>query len=309
MSMSAGRQRMRLAGALAATLLLAACAGGEASPSAGGHAPGSMSTAAARPTTGAAAVEARQPALLAAALAAVAPQRQGRADLYFVGFAGDAAEDVFLHEAQSARALIDRRFGSAGRSLLLANNEATVDSLPLASIGNLSRALAGIGGKMNREEDVLFLFLTSHGSPGGWLSTEFEPFRPRAIVARQIDAALDDAGIKWRVIVISACFSGAFIEPLADENSLIITAARADRASFGCGHDGPFTYFGDAYFGRVLPASWSFTEAFEQTKRQVAEWERARNFQPSEPQIRVGSAIGAKLAEIEAAARAGVAAN
>ncbi len=306
MSISAGCQRMRLAAALAAGLLLAACAGGDAPPPAGGQTAASAPAAAAiSPADGAAAIERRQPELLAAALAALAPERPGRSDLYFVGFAGDAGEDVFLHEAQSARALVDRRFGSAGRSLLLANNPATVASLPLASIGNLSSALAGVAAKMNRQEDVLFLFLTSHGSPGGWLSTHFDPFRPRAIVARQIDAALDDAGIKWRVVVISACFSGAFIEPLADDNSLIITAARADRASFGCGHDGPFTYFGDAYFGRALPASFSFTAAFEQAKRQVAAWESARNFQPSQPQIYVGSAVAAKLAEIEAAAREG----
>jgi len=294
--------------ALVLVSLLAGCGGDSAPPAGGGTAaaaivPGGVATAA--PASDSAAIERRQPELLAAALATVAPERPGRSDLYFVGFAGDAGEDVFLHEAQSARALVDRRFGSAGRSLLLANNPGTVGTLPLASIGNLSRALAGIAARMNREEDVLFLFLTSHGSPGGWLSTRFDPFRPRAIVARQIDAALDDAGIKWRVVVISACFSGAFIEPLADANSLIITAARPDRTSFGCGHDGQFTYFGDAYFGRALPASWSFVDAFDGAKRQVADWERARNFQPSEPQIYVGNAVTAKLAEIEAAARVG----
>ena len=174
--------------------------------------------------------------------------------------------------------------------------------MPLASIGNLSRALAGVGAKMNRQEDVLFLFLTSHGSEGGWLSTRFDPFRPRAFVARQLDAALDDAGIKWRVIVISACFSGGFIDPLADDSSLIITAASAERASFGCGHDGPFTYFGDAYFGRALPASRSFIGAFDAAKAQVASWEAAQGFRPSLPQIHVGAAIAAKLDEIEAAA-------
>jgi hypothetical protein len=290
---------------LALAVLLAGCGGGP--PPGGGQAaatvPGGVTAGA--PASGSAAIERRQPELLAAALAAVAPERPGRTDLFFVGFAGDAGEDVFLHEAEAARALVDRRFGSAGRSLLLVNNPDTVDTLPLASIGNLSRALARISARMNREEDVLFLFLTSHGSPGGWLSTHFDPFRPRAIVARQIDAALDDAGIKWRIVVISACFSGAFIEPLADANSLIITAARPDRASFGCGHDGQFTYFGDAYFGRALPASGSFVEAFDAARQQVAEWERARNFQPSEPQIYVGGAVGAKLAEIEARARVG----
>lgn len=245
----------------------------------------------------------RQPALLKAALDRLAAEQPGRTDLFFVGFAGDAQEDVFLHEAEAAQAVLDDRFGTSGRSLLLANNPQTVDRLPLASIDNLANALAGIGARMDRDQDVLFLFLTSHGREGGWLSTRFDPFRPRAFVARQLDAALDDAGIKWRVIVISACFSGAFIEPLADDNSLIITAARADRTSFGCGHDGRFTYFGEAYFGRALPATRSFVAAYESAKELVSQWERARGFVPSLPQIHVGRAIEAKLAEIETPAQ------
>ena len=289
----------RLAG-VALAALLSGCLGS------GGPPPvGSGQAATVRPETGLPAApdgtEDRQQQLLAAALADLAPERPGRADLYFVGFAGDGAEDVFLHEAQAAQALLDRRFGTAGRSLLLANNPATVETVPLASIGNLARTLAGVGARMDRDEDVLFLFLTSHGAEGGWLSTSFAPVRPRAFVARQLDAALDDAGIKWRVIVISACFSGGFIAPLADDNSLIITAARADRPSFGCGHDGQFTYFGDAFFGRALPAARSFVDAYDAAKAQVAAWEKAKGFQPSLPQIYVGSAIEAKLDEIKAA--------
>jgi hypothetical protein len=297
-----GRVNRGLA-ALALAILLAGCLGGAAPPSGTGQAATVRpeTDPAAAPGADAGGIEGRQNRLLAAALAGLAPERPGWTDLYFVGFAGDGTEDVFLHEAQAARALLDRRFGTAGRSLLLANNPATVETVPLATIGNLARALAGVGARMDRENDVLFLFLTSHGAEGGWLSTRFEPVRPRAFVARQLDAALDDAGIRWRVIVISACFSGGFIVPLADPNSLIITAARADRPSFGCGHDGQFTYFGDAFFGRALPATDSFVDAYDAAKAQVATWEKAKGFQPSLPQLYVGDAIEAKLAEIAAA--------
>lgn len=299
---SLGRATRGLAGLVLATLL-AGCLGGATPPQASGQAATirTETDLPAAPGSGADAILARQDQLLAAALAGLAPDQPGRTDLYFVGFAGDGTEDVFLHEAQAARALLDRRFGAAGRSLLLANNPATVETLPLASVGNLARALAGVGKRMNRDEDVLFLFLTSHGAEGGWLSTRFDPVRPRAFVAKQLDAALDDAGIKWRVIVISACFSGGFVEPLADQNSLIITAARADRPSFGCGHDGKFTYFGDAYFGHALPATDSFVDAYDAAREQVATWEQAKGFLPSLPQIYVGDAIEAKLAEIGAA--------
>ena len=38
-------------------------------------------------------------------------------------------------------------------------------------------------------------------------------------------AALDESGIRNRVIAVSACFSGGWIEPLATDSTLIMTAA------------------------------------------------------------------------------------
>ena len=45
---------------------------------------------------------------------------------------------------------------------------------------------------------------------------------------------------------------------------MVITAARADRTSFGCADENDFTYFGRAFFNEALPASGSFFEAFHQ---------------------------------------------
>jgi hypothetical protein len=108
-----------------------------------------------------------------------------------------------------------------------------------------------------------------------------------------------DSGIKWRVIVISACFSGGFIEPLKDDNTLIITAADAFHSSFGCEYDSDYTWFSQALYDEALSETFSFVEAFEAAKEAVRDRERAEGYPPSNPQMSVGGAMRKKLAALE----------
>jgi len=110
---------------------------------------------------------------------------------------------------------------------------------------------------------------------------------------------LAESGIKWKALVISACYSGGFVEPLKDDNTLIITAAAADRQSFGCSNEADFTYFGRAYFNEALRRSLSFTDAFDIASRSIATRERAEKLEPSRPQLFAGAPMRDKLAEIE----------
>jgi hypothetical protein len=87
--------------------------------------------------------------------------------------------------------------------------------------------------------------------------------------AKDLSAMLKENGIRWKVLVISACYAGGFINPIKDEGTLIITAARHDRRSFGCSDDNDFTYFGEAYFRDALPQSSSFQEAFEKARAAI----------------------------------------
>jgi hypothetical protein len=236
--------------------------------------------------------------LIAKAIRALDTQRPGVPDLYFVGFAGDAQQDVFLREIRSVRRLFDARFDTRGRSITLVNNRATVASEPLASTHNLLAALDQVAARMDRDEDVLFLYLTSHGTRGT-LAVDFPPLHLNPLTAGNLRKMLDLARIKWRVIVISACHSGSFIRPLMTDTSLIITAARSDRASFGCSNENDFTYFGRAYFDEALRRTYSFIDAEATAARTISKWETADRLTPSLPQIRVGAKIRPKLAEIE----------
>jgi len=233
--------------------------------------------------------------LIERALAAIAPGRPGVRELYFVGFAPDASQDVFLHEMRFVRHLFDERFATAGRSIALVSSAEALDEFPIASVTNLSRALERVGRQMNGDEDVLFLYLSAHGYKDHRLSAVQPPLELASLTPTALARMLQDAGIKWRVIVVSACYAGGFIEPLRDANSIVITAAAADRTSFGCEAGRDFTYFGEAYFRDALERTRSFTEAFELARSAVAKKEAEEKLTPSLPQMWAGPAIAGRL--------------
>jgi hypothetical protein len=121
------------------------------------------------------------------------------------------------------------------------------------------------------------------------------PLDLAALTPTALGRMLQDAGIKWRVIVVSACYSGGFIEPLRDDNSIVITASSPDRSSFGCEPGRDFTYFGEAYFRDALARTRSFAQAFEMAKAAVGKQEADERLTPSLPQIWVGPSIAARL--------------
>jgi hypothetical protein len=236
-----------------------------------------------------------EPKLLADALGAVEPRRAGRPNLYLISVAGYAEQNVFRQEVESVDTLFAERFGTRGRSIRLVNNRDTVTTTPLATRTALAQALKHVGGLMDRDQDVLFLFLTSHGSKDGRFSLRFYPLRLRDLTADELRQMLDESGIRNRVIVVSSCYSGAFVDALKDDDSLIVTASSKDRNSFGCSNEADFTYFGKAYFDEALRTSDSFIDAFDVAAPAIAEREKKDNFNTSDPQRYVGANIAAKL--------------
>ena len=236
--------------------------------------------------------------LIERSLADLRRGRPGVPELYFVGFAPDGSQDVFLREMRHVKQLFDERFGTAGRSIALASGRDALEEFPIGSVTNLARALNRVGEAMNADEDALFLFLSAHGDREHRLSASQPPLELAALTPTALARILQDSGIKWRVIVVSACYSGGYVEPLRDDNTLVITAAAPDRTSFGCESGREFTYFGQAYFRDALAQTRSFTRAFEIAKELVAKQEAAEGLQPSRPQIWVGPEIAERLKEL-----------
>ncbi len=240
-----------------------------------------------------------QPAMLEKLEQGVLSQRPGITDLYFVGFGSYASQDVFMKETNFTKNLFDRRFDTQGRSVALINNAQTVEKNPVASVSNLRHVLKHLGSVMDKDEDILFLFLTSHGGRKEGVSVNFWPLSLDDLPPAKLKTILDESGIKWRVVVISACYSGIYVNPLRDEHTLIMTAASADRTSFGCGNENDFTYFGNALFNEELQHTFSFAEAFRGAARHIEEREMKEKLKPSQPQMVSTSAIEEKLNTLE----------
>jgi Peptidase C13 family len=240
-----------------------------------------------------------QPDVFAQAMDDLEPQRPDVDDLYFVGVAGYAEEDVFMRELDVIARLFEERFDTAGRSVLLVNNPRTATTLPLATATNLSQALAHLGEVMDTEQDVLVLYITTHGSQTHDLALTYGALELDDITPESLRAMLDRSRIRWRVVIVSACYSGAYIDALRDDRTLVMTASDATHTSFGCGTESDFTYFGRALFDEALRKTHSFERAFAAARVSIAQREKREGEESSNPQIWVGSAIRAKLARIE----------
>ncbi|MDY6450190.1 MULTISPECIES: C13 family peptidase [Acinetobacter] len=217
---------------------------------------------------------------------------------YFLGVAGASYQDVFMSEVERIKEQFDTRFGTFSRSMILVNNPMTRNVIPIATRTSMEMALRRMGQQMNRESDVLFLYMTSHGLPNQF-EMENAPLDLKQVDPKWLKDTLDKSGIRWRVIVISACYSGSFVSELQDENTLVITASAADRASFGCSNEADYTYFGRAFFDQAMREQHSMFDAFNQAKETVAKWESAQGFEPSEPQWAIGKNMELMLPQLE----------
>lgn len=239
-----------------------------------------------------------QSRVLEKALASIQLGEFTQSHWYFLGVAGASYQDVFMSEIERIQEQFDTRFGTFGRSMVLINNPMTRNVIPIASQTSMEMALNRIGRQMNRDSDVLFLYMTSHGLPDQF-EMENAPLDLNEVDPKWLKDTLDKAGIRWRVIVISACYSGSFIPALRDENTLIITASAADRASFGCSSEADYTYFGRAFFDQAMRDNNSIELAFKQAKETVAKWEDTQGFEPSEPQWSLGKNMELMLPQLE----------
>ncbi|GAB3785498.1 C13 family peptidase [Dyella agri] len=235
-----------------------------------------------------------QPQMLHDALANLGPRVPGKPNLYLVAFAGDGSQDVFRNEAEYASKLFRQRFGASAHTLVLENNPASLSTRPLAGWSNLEGALDGLA-KVMQPDDILMLYMATHGSEDHELLVDMDPLPLDQIGAQDLADILKEHPFKWKVVVVNACYSGGFIPPLAGDGTLVLTAARSDRSSFGCGSESELTYFGHAWLVDALNHTDHFVDAFAHAKTEIAQWEQRDKLTPSEPQSYVGKGIEAQL--------------
>jgi len=220
------------------------------------------------------------------ALLAVGPARAAelgpKVAVVAFGLFGD--QSVFESEANGAAKIVADRFAGAP-VIVRANTKSRSDATP----ESLTAALDSAAKEMDAGNDILMLILTSHGSRGGLV---VKAGAREAILSPALLAAmLNQTGVRHRIVIISACYSGVFIPHLVNENSLVITAADSDHTSFGCQDGAQWTYFGEALFNNAMRRAATLREAFALARTLVSKRERQNGFAPSNPQIAGGKNI------------------
>jgi Peptidase C13 family len=198
------------------------------------------------------------------------------------GLFGD--QGVFRSEATGAAQVAAGRFGRGP-----INVQYNSKNGGRATIHGLAMALQAAANGMDAENDVLFVILTSHGSRAG-LAVKAGPLT-QLLTPLNLAEMLALTGVRHKVVVISACYSGVFIPALANPNVLVITAADANHPSFGCRDKAKWTYFGDAFFNVALRQAKSLTDAFVVARSLVKKREVRERFEPSNPLMAGGENV------------------
>jgi hypothetical protein len=238
-------------------------------------------------------------------LTAVSGMDRGNAaggDVYFVGFAGFGEQKVFRKEAELAQRVFAARFATANRSLLLVNDIHDRRTYPLATFENLHVAVNAIGRRMHPDRDTLVLMLTSHGNDQDGIAITNGKMPEDVLSPEDLAKILNESHIRWRVIVVSACYSGIFIPVLRNDSTLIMTAADSRHSSFGCDDTRDLTYFGEALLRDALPHACSLNQAYNDTARIIRQREADEGEIHSNPRLFVGPRMQARLSQLDAAA-------
>lgn len=235
------------------------------------------------------------------AIDSLVPSRPGVGEVYGLVFAPYASENVFLRESTLVSQVLADRFDAHRRVLHLVNHATTADSHPWATTLNLQRGIEALAERMDKQRDLLVVYLTSHGGGDFKLASEHWPLETEPLTPQQLRAALDEAGIVNRVVIVSACYSGGWVEPLATDTTLVMTAADATHTSYGCGRLSELTFFGRALFDEQLRTTHSFEQAFAKAVPLIKarEEEAKKNDGFSNPQIRMGAGLAPVLKQLE----------
>jgi hypothetical protein len=223
-------------------------------------------------------------AILAFVTTTAATLAEGTRKTAVVSFGLSGEQDVFRSEATGAASILANRFG--GDPVIVRFNTRKSSD---ATIEALSTTLETAGKRIESSTGVLFLVLTSHGSPDGLDVTVGR--KRTTLTPLRLTGMLNRAGVQYKVVIISACYSGVFIPHLATADTLVITAADATHPSFGCEERAKWTYFGDAFFNVALRRSETLRDAFALARSLILRRELRNGFEPSHPQMAGGANV------------------
>lgn len=231
-----------------------------------------------------------QPKLVDTAIAKIRPRVSGKMNVYTLSVAASGAQALFSREAHKADEVLSGRFDVGHRGgVLLSNGAADFLRFPLATRASIAAATDRIGAVADRQQDLVILYLASHGGRDAELESDLPNYNAVQPISASFTAqALKHAGINRRIVIISACYAATWIPALANDDTIVIAAAAKDRTSFGCDDSRDLTYFGDAFLKGSFARGTSLKKGFDDAKKTIAKWERDQKLTPSMPQVYVG---------------------
>ncbi|HTV87552.1 MAG TPA: C13 family peptidase [Stellaceae bacterium] len=200
--------------------------------------------------------------------------------------AGDNAEPVF----DNAVAAMDRWLVDRGVPQQAIHQLSAAPRHPQVERATLPRVLGRIATLRPHPGEGCFVFITSHGGEdnGVWLAASRNFLWPISL-ARALASGCRDAPT---VVIVSSCYSGAFAHgSMQAPNRIILTAARADRPSFGCQADRTYTVYDQCLLTVALPHAPSWRVVFRRELGCVSREEHRVHALPSQPQAFFGAAV------------------
>ncbi|MDX1457337.1 MAG: C13 family peptidase [Marinobacter sp.] len=201
------------------------------------------------------------------------PEQPGVTDAYFLAVGGDGTESVFKRDIQVAKSGLQEHFDVEHRAIMLLNHR-DYETYPLATRRSIAKALQALDRQLDPAEDLLVVHLVSHGMKDGQLLLRQPGIDLPDLSPKDFAEMLEPLQARRKLLVVSACFSGHWLNQLKDSNTLIMTSAREDRTSFGCGDDSEMTWFTRAVYQSVGLSLTDPDSMFELVDEQIRVWEK-----------------------------------
>lgn len=221
------------------------------------------------------------PAPVAEAPAPLPPPR-----LIFAGFALHSQAKAFRNDVLAAEKLA-RQMDPNALILKLANPARDQPSdWPQATLENFELVMTKMA-EVARPQDRVMLLISTHSNPGT-LNINIAGKNAAPITARGLSDALAPLAKTPTLVVLSACYSGAFLEPLRAPNRVVLTATDVHKASFKCQYPGEYTFFADALFNQAGAEQLSITQWMGAAQKSIQAQEKRKRLASSAPKMFVG---------------------
>jgi hypothetical protein len=173
-------------------------------------------------------------------------------------------------------------------SIILSNKpETSTLEYPFATIYSMRQVFNKLAMIVPDKNVDIVLLASTHGNKE-LLSIHIDKYYTgiNPIMLRDWFAPLSNKGANRSLLILSACYSGSFIDTLKAPNRTIMTSASATTTSFGCAYEDKNTYFVEALLNDKINPNEPVQNWFDRASKAVLNKEIEKSAgHPSTPQF------------------------